>query len=142
MFDGNTNLNGVFFAPGSSSVLVFGSVGTNQVQYGTASQSNDPYWDGKGFRSLDGDYAYHVWAGAVTIDSNTVPQKVLLGTVPEFEGASPVKKRAARAKTVFSKANTLRRLANPIRNPIRDRIRNEKDDGGSSSWTFGTAISS
>ena len=62
MFDGNTNLNGVFFAPGSSSVLVFGSVGTNQVQYGTQSASNDPYRQGKGFHALNGDYAYQVWA--------------------------------------------------------------------------------
>jgi len=62
LFDGNTNLNGVFFAPGSSSVLVFGSVGTNQVQYGTPSQSNDPYRQGKGFHALNGDYAYQVWA--------------------------------------------------------------------------------
>ena len=62
LYDGNTNLNGVFFAPGSSSVLVFGSVGTNQVQYGTPSQSNDPYRAGKGFHALNGDYAYQVWA--------------------------------------------------------------------------------
>ncbi len=62
LYDGNTNLNGVFFAPGSSSVLVFGSVGTNQVQYGEPSASNDPYRAGKGFHALDGDYAYQVWA--------------------------------------------------------------------------------
>jgi hypothetical protein len=82
VFDGNTNLNGVFFAPGSSSVLVFGSAGTNQVQYGTASQSNDPYRGAKGFHSLDGDYAYHVWAGAVTIDSNSVPPESAAGNRP------------------------------------------------------------
>ena len=62
MFDGNTNLNGVVFVPGSRTVLVFGSVGTNQVQYGTPSASNDPYRGGKGFHALNGDYAYQVWA--------------------------------------------------------------------------------
>ncbi len=62
LFDGNTTLNGVVFVPGSSSVLVFGSVGTNSVIYGTNSQANDPYHGSKGFHSVNGDYAYQVWA--------------------------------------------------------------------------------
>ncbi len=62
LFDGNTNLNGIVFVPGSRTVLVFGSVGTNSVLYGTNSQANDPYRGSKGYHSINGDYAYQVWA--------------------------------------------------------------------------------
>jgi hypothetical protein len=61
-FDGNTRVNGVEFVPGSRTVLFFGSVGTNQQEYGNPSSFNDPYRPGKGYHSLNGDYAYQVWA--------------------------------------------------------------------------------
>jgi hypothetical protein len=63
MFNQNTSIQGVFFAPGSSSVLFFGSVGTNTAVYGTGSTANDTSrGGGKGPHSLNGDYAYQVWA--------------------------------------------------------------------------------
>jgi hypothetical protein len=62
IFTGNTSIQGVFFAPGTRSVLFFGSVGTNQVGYGLPGAFNDSYRASKGWHSLDGDYAYQVWA--------------------------------------------------------------------------------
>ena len=63
LFNGNTNISGVFFAPGSSSVLFFGSVGTNTITYGTGSAANDTSrGGGKGPHSVNGDYAYQAWA--------------------------------------------------------------------------------
>ena len=64
LFNGNTRIAGVFFAPGSRSVLFFGSVGTNTFMYGTGYEANDHTMrgGGKGPHSVNGDYAYQVWA--------------------------------------------------------------------------------
>jgi hypothetical protein len=62
LFDGNTTIQGVWFVPGTRSVLLFGSVGTNSQEYGEPSSFNDTNRTGKGYHSLDGDYAYQVWA--------------------------------------------------------------------------------
>ena len=62
LFDGNTKISGVFFVPGSRTVLFFGSVGTNSQEYGEASTFNDTNRTSKGYHSLNGDYAYQVWA--------------------------------------------------------------------------------
>jgi len=61
-FNGVTQINGVIFVPGTRSVLFFGSVGTNTVVYDTKESANDPYRQGKGYHSLNGAYAYQVWA--------------------------------------------------------------------------------
>src|SRR5262249_31964023 len=44
------------------SVLFFGDHGINTYGYGEALTYNDPYRGGKGDHSLNGDYAYQVWA--------------------------------------------------------------------------------
>jgi hypothetical protein len=62
LFDGDTTIQGVLFVPGTRTVLFFGSVGTNSQTYGEPSTFNDIYRTGKGYHSLDGDYAYQVWA--------------------------------------------------------------------------------
>jgi hypothetical protein len=62
LFEGNTTIRGVFFVPGTRTVLFFGSIGTNQVGYGLASDYNDQNRNSKGYHSLNGDYAYQVWA--------------------------------------------------------------------------------
>src|SRR5205085_7695243 len=54
--------DGVVFAPGTSSVLFFGSTGTNYSGYGLASEYNDANVTGKGPHSLNGQYAFQVWA--------------------------------------------------------------------------------
>ncbi len=53
---------GVLFVPGTRTVLFFGSVGTNSQEYGEASTFNDNNRTSKGYHSLNGDYAYQVWA--------------------------------------------------------------------------------
>lgn len=60
--NGNTSVNGVVFVPHSNSVLFFGKTGTNFNGYGTPKEYNDPYDGGKGPHSLNGEYAYQVWA--------------------------------------------------------------------------------
>ncbi len=64
LYNGNDSIQGVCFAPGSRSVLFFGSVGTNTYTYGTGSAANDTTirGGGKGPHSVNGDYAYQVWA--------------------------------------------------------------------------------
>ena len=64
LFNGNASIQGVFFAPGSRSVVFFGSAGTNTYTYGTGSAANDSTMrgGGKGPHSVNGDYAYQAWA--------------------------------------------------------------------------------
>jgi hypothetical protein len=61
-FNGTTRIEGVLFAPGSRSILFFGSEGTGTIGYGEASDFNDPYRGGKGYHSQNGQYEYKVWA--------------------------------------------------------------------------------
>ena len=61
-FDANTTIQGVFFVPGSRTVLFVGSVGTNATEYGENTTFNDNNRLGHGYHSLNGDYAYQVWA--------------------------------------------------------------------------------
>jgi methionine-rich copper-binding protein CopC len=64
LYNGTTNIAGAFFAPGSSSVLFYGSTGTNTMTYGTGDDANDHTMrgGGKGPHSVNGDYAFQVWA--------------------------------------------------------------------------------
>lgn len=61
-FNGNTEVRGVFFAPGTRSVLFFGSHGTGDVYYGEAAPANDKARAAKGWHSVNGQYQYQVWA--------------------------------------------------------------------------------
>jgi hypothetical protein len=61
-FNGNTEIRGVVFAPDSRSVLFFGSHGIGAVGYGEAADFNDSNRGGKGWHSVNGNYAYQVWA--------------------------------------------------------------------------------
>ena len=62
LWNGLTYVSGAFFAPGSSTVLFFGSTGTNTMMYGTQSAANDPNRPGKGPHSVNGDYTSQVMA--------------------------------------------------------------------------------
>jgi hypothetical protein len=59
---GTTQVNGVVFVPGSSSVLFFGTTGTNYNGYGEAADYGDTNHTSKGPHSLNGQYAFQVWA--------------------------------------------------------------------------------
>jgi hypothetical protein len=59
--NGNTKIMGSVFVPGTSSVLFFGSTGTNYGGYGEASTYNDSVKNSKGYHSLNGEYALQVW---------------------------------------------------------------------------------
>jgi hypothetical protein len=61
-FNGCTLINGIFFVPGSRTVLFFGSHGTGEIGYGEAAKFNDQMRTSKGFHSRDGKYEYQVWA--------------------------------------------------------------------------------
>jgi hypothetical protein len=61
-FNGNTEITGVFFVPGTRSVVFFGAHGTGDVGYGPAEKFNDPHRGSKGWHSVNGEYAYQVWA--------------------------------------------------------------------------------
>jgi hypothetical protein len=56
------HVNGVIFAPGSSSVLFFGSTGTNYNGYGEAADWGDNNRGNRGSHTLNGEYAFQVWA--------------------------------------------------------------------------------
>jgi PKD repeat protein len=62
LFNGNTEIKGMAFVPGTRTILFFGDNGTNSVGYGEAADFNDGYRTGKGWHSQNGDYAYEVWA--------------------------------------------------------------------------------
>jgi PKD repeat protein len=57
-----TQVKGVVFVPGSSTVLFFGSTGTNYAGYGEPSTYGDTQNTAKGPHSLNGQYALQVWA--------------------------------------------------------------------------------
>jgi hypothetical protein len=61
-FNGTTEINGVFFVPGSRSVLFFGSHGTDEIGYGEPETFHDGNRGGKGYHSRNGKYEYQVWA--------------------------------------------------------------------------------
>jgi PKD repeat protein len=58
----NSHVNGVVFAPGTSTVLFFGSTGTNYSGYGEPGTYGDTNDTAKGPHSLNGQYALQVWA--------------------------------------------------------------------------------
>jgi PKD repeat protein len=62
IFNGNTEIKGAVFVPGSKTVLFFGDTGTNTTGYGEPATFNDNNRTGKGWHSQNGDYAYQVWA--------------------------------------------------------------------------------
>jgi hypothetical protein len=64
-YNGNTEIRGVFFVPGARTVVFFGSHGTGDPGYGEPEQFQDPYRGGKGWHSVNGEYAYQAWAYAV-----------------------------------------------------------------------------
>jgi hypothetical protein len=59
---GTATVNGVVFAPGTSSVLFIGATGTNFEGYGTPDAYGDAVHGGKGSHTLNGEYAFQVWA--------------------------------------------------------------------------------
>jgi hypothetical protein len=61
-FNGNTEIRGVFFVPGTPTVVFFGAHGTGDVGYGQPEPFNDPHRGSKGWHSVNGEYAYQVWA--------------------------------------------------------------------------------
>jgi hypothetical protein len=60
--NGNTTVTGAVFVPGTRSVLFFGVTGTNFSGYGTPEDYGDALHGGKGSHSLNGQYAFQVWA--------------------------------------------------------------------------------
>jgi hypothetical protein len=65
LFNGATWVNGVFFAPGTRSILFFGSNGTGQIGYGEAAAFNDTNRTSKGYHAVNGQYRYQAWAYTV-----------------------------------------------------------------------------
>jgi hypothetical protein len=57
-----SRVNGAVFVPGTRSVLFFGTTGTNYNGYGLPSDYGDSVNTDKGPHSLNGEYAYQVWA--------------------------------------------------------------------------------
>jgi hypothetical protein len=55
-------IGGAVFVPGTSSVLYFGTSGINYDGYGAPADYGDTVYTGKGGHSLNGQYAYQVWA--------------------------------------------------------------------------------
>jgi hypothetical protein len=60
VFNGTTRITGVFFPPGTGSVLFFGSTGVGNYCYGEASSCNDPTTNSKGEHAYP--YAAYIWA--------------------------------------------------------------------------------
>src|SRR5262249_33765576 len=60
--NGSTSVNGAAFVPGTSSVLFFGTTATNHCGYGIPEEYGDREDGGKGPHSLNGEYAFQVWA--------------------------------------------------------------------------------
>jgi hypothetical protein len=97
VLDANTLINAVAFIPGTRSVLFAGSVGTNAVEYGDPEEFNDIYRGGKGWHSLNGDYAYQMWAydvldfiavkGGAMQPWDVRPYAYWTFDFPQFEGA-------------------------------------------------------
>jgi hypothetical protein len=58
----NTSVAGAVFVPGTSTILYFGNTGTNYEGYGAASDYGDNVDVNKGPHSLNGQYAFQVWA--------------------------------------------------------------------------------
>jgi hypothetical protein len=59
-FNGTTRITGIFFPPGTASVLFFGSTGTGNYCYGEASACGDPSNNWKGEHAYP--YKAYVWA--------------------------------------------------------------------------------
>jgi hypothetical protein len=60
--NGNTAIGGAAFVSETSSVLYFGTTATNYAGYGTPEEYGDSVHGGKGPHSLNGEYAFQVWA--------------------------------------------------------------------------------
>ncbi len=61
-FNGNTEIRGVFFVPGTPAVVFLGAHGTGDVGYGWPGPFNDKNRGSKGWHSVNGEYAYQAWA--------------------------------------------------------------------------------
>jgi hypothetical protein len=59
---GTSQIGGAVFVPGTSSVLFFGTTGINYEGYGEPGDYGDPNHTSKGPHSLNGQYAFQVWA--------------------------------------------------------------------------------
>jgi hypothetical protein len=62
IFNGTTTIQGVFFAPGTRSVVFIGSTGMNAVGYGGPDEFNDQARRDKTYHTQNGDYRYYAWA--------------------------------------------------------------------------------
>ena len=60
VFNGTTKVTGIFFPPGTASVLFFGSTGVGTYCYGEASACNDPSNNSKGEHAYP--YRAYIWA--------------------------------------------------------------------------------
>jgi Putative Ig domain len=97
---GTTQVNGVVFAPGTSSVLFFGTTGTNYEGYGLPSTYGDNNHTYKGPHSLNGEYAFQVWAynvnDFIAVKQGTLqpwqvqPYDVWNFTLPNATGSSQI----------------------------------------------------
>ena len=97
---GTSQIGGVVFAPGSSSVLFFGTTGINEEGYGEAATYGDTNHNDKGPHSLNGQYAFQVWAynanDLAAVKQGTMqpwqlqPYDVWNFTLPNADGSSRV----------------------------------------------------
>lgn len=67
LYDENSRDGGVYFIPGTKSILFFGSAGTNTTEYGDDGTGSNTAWNddnrsGKGAHSINGLYSYQVLA--------------------------------------------------------------------------------
>lgn len=60
VFNGTTRITGIFFPPGTASVLFFGSTGVGNYCYGEAAVCNDPTNNAKGEHAYP--YQAYIWA--------------------------------------------------------------------------------
>jgi hypothetical protein len=62
LYNGNSAIRGAVFVPGTNSVLFIGRTGANYNGYADPWDLGDPWGGGRGPHSLNGEYAYQVWA--------------------------------------------------------------------------------
>lgn len=100
LFNGASEINGMFFAPETRSVVFFGSTGMTAVGYGEAVDFNDNNRTSKGYHAQNGVYSYYAWAydvnDLIAVKNGTkqpweiTPYESWSFDVPQFEGAKHI----------------------------------------------------